>query len=346
MKLIIFAGGIGTRLWPLSRENSPKQFDKIFNWYSTLQLAITRLTKKFEINDIYIQTLENFVDNIKEQIPDLPEENIIIEPARRNLGPAVCLSVLELKKRGVTGPMAILWADHLMDKPNEFTDALETSEKLINENGERFVFLSEKPRFANNNLGWIHVGEKIDKVKKFDYFSFLGWKYKPSQDECEQMFNGGEYFWNPGYFITSVEFLEKQYQNLATGIYEAVKNGKYEEAEATHFDRAIIEKVDLANAVVLKTDMGWSDPGTLYALKEALADDSDEVVEQGNVTTLNCQDSLVYNLNENNLLTAVGLKGMVVVATEDATIVASREEVVNITKLIEKLREESKNQYL
>lgn len=346
MKLVIFAGGIGTRLWPLSRENSPKQFDKIFNGKSTLELAIERLKTKFKIEDILIQTLDNFAPLIREQIPDLPEDNIIIEPARKNLGPAVCLCVNELKKKGYSGSMAILWADHLMERPEEFVDALLTSDKLIEADPNRFVFLAEQPRFANNNLGWIHLGEKIDKVNDFDYFSFKGWKYKPAVEECEQMFNGGEYFWNPGYFITSIEFLDEQYKTLATETYEAVTSGRYEEAKAEHFDRAIIEKVDLDNAVVIKTDMGWSDPGTLYALKEALADDLEEVVERGNVSTMNCRDSLLYNLEDKKLITAIGLSGMVVVNTEDALIVLPKDEVVNITNLVKKLREESKNEYL
>ena len=112
MNLVIFAGGIGTRLWPLSRENSPKQFDKIFSGRSTLELAVERISSDFGMNNIFIQTVENFKSSIVEQLPQLPPENIIIEPARRNLAPAVCLSVIELKKRGYEGPMAILWADH------------------------------------------------------------------------------------------------------------------------------------------------------------------------------------------------------------------------------------------
>ncbi len=346
MKLIIFAGGIGTRLWPLSRENSPKQFDKIFNNKSTLQLAIERLKSKFSINDILVQTLENYVPIIKEQISDLPSSNIILEPSRRNLGPAVCLSVLELKKRSYNGPMAILWADHLMERPEEFVNALSAAEQLIEEDDQRFVFLAEKARFANNNLGWIHIGEKIDAKKNFDCFSFRGWRYKPEIEECNKMYKSGEYFWNPGYFVTSVNFLEEQYRILAPKTYQAIKSGNYQEAEAVHFDRAIIEKVDLSRAVILKTDMGWSDPGTLYALKEALASSSDETIKKGNVAAMKCSDSLIYNLEDKKLVAAIGLNGMIVVNTDDALIVLPKEEVVNITNLVNRLREEKKDDYL
>ena len=346
MKLVIFAGGIGTRLWPLSRENSPKQFDKIFAGKSTLQLAIGRVKNDFAVEDIYIQTVENFKSAVLKQIPEIPEENIIIEPARRNLGPAVCLTVLELNKRGYDGPMAILWADHLMDRPKEFIQALKTGEQLINESADRFVFLGERPRFANNNLGWMKVGKKIGEKEGVDFYEFTGWKYKPEPEECSKMFKSDQAFWNPGYFITSVSFLLKQYENLAPDIYNSVKTGKYDEAEATHFDRAIIEKVDLSSAVVIKTDMGWSDPGTLYALKEALEKSKEDVVTLGEVSTLEVTDSLVYNLEDNKIVTAIGLDGLVIVNTEDALIVVPKDEVVKVTNLVKQMREEGKKAYL
>ncbi len=346
MKLIIFAGGIGTRLWPLSRENSPKQFDKIFNKKSTLQLAVERVQSVFGLNNIFIQTVKNFKKLIKEQIPKLPSENIIIEPVRRNLAPAVCLAVIELKKRGISEPIAILWADHLMNNPEKFVKALKIGEKLIKENSSRFVFLGERPRFANNNLGWIKIGEKVGSLDRVDYFSFKGWKYKPCPEECDKMFKSGNYYWNPGYFITSPEFLLDQYRKLALEIYKNVSEGNYLKAEATHFDRAIAEKVNLSKAVVIKTNMGWSDPGTLYALKEALEENKQANVIQGQVTTLNTSDSLLYNLEEEKLVTAVGLKGMVVVNTPDALVVVPKDEVVNITNLVKKLKEEGKDKYL
>lgn len=346
MKLIIFAGGIGTRLWPLSRENSPKQFDKIFGGKSTLELAVARVEKDFGAENIYIQTVENYVPVVREQVPQVPLENIIIEPARRNLGPAVCLAMIELAKRGYDGPIALLWADHLMKNHDEFIRALKTGEKLILENPNRFVFLGEKPRFANNNLGWIKVGNHIDTIGEVDYHSFSGWKYKPSVTECRDMFEAGDCYWNPGYFITSVGFLLDQYQQLAPQIYADVVNGNYENAEATHFDRAIIEKVDLSQAVVLKTDMSWSDPGTLYALKEALELSNEDNVCAGKVSVLDTRDSLIYNLEEKKLVTAIGLDGMVIVNTPDALVVVPRDEVVKITDLVKQLREEAHHDYL
>ena len=337
MKIVIFAGGIGTRLWPLSRKNSPKQFDRIFNNQSTLELAIQRIAPVFGLENIFIQTAENFKQPIKKLIPDLPADNILTEPARRNLAPAVCLAMTELKKRNYTEPVALLWADHLMKDVDEFTHALQVAEGLIKENPNRFVFLAEKPRFANNNLGWIHVGGDN---------KFLGWKYKPEQGECDKMFKSGQYFWNPGYFITNIDFLLEQYKTLAPEIYQAVTENNYTNAPKVNFDEAIIEKTDLGNAVVIKTDMGWSDPGTLYALKEALQKSVKGNVTQGQVVNLDSQDCLTYNLEPKKLLTTVGLKGTVVINTKDAIIVVPKDKVKQVTDLVAKLEKQGLEEYL
>lgn len=233
-----------------------------------------------------------------------------------------------------------------MEREDEFIKSLRTGENLIQESPKRFVFLGERPRFANNNLGWINVGDKKGDFEETDYYEFKGWKYKPETEECGQMFKSGNYFWNPGYFITSIEFLLEEYQKLAPETYKNVKEGEYEKAEAIHFDRAIIEKVDLTNAVVIKTNMGWSDPGTLYALKEALETSKEENVINGNVSQLDSSDCLFYNLEEGKLIAGVGLEGMVIVNTPDALVVVPKDEVVKITNLVKKLKEEGKDKYL
>ena len=262
------------------------------------------------------------------------------------MGPAVFFAVNKLQKNGYVGPMAIIWADHLMDRVKEFTKALKTGQKLIEKDSKRFIFMAERPRFANNNLGWIKVGEKMGEIGKQDWFQFKGWKYKPEKGICDRMYKSGEYFWNPGYFVSSVDFLSQCYQKLAPEIYQCVMSEKYEKCPKLSFDEAVIEKVNLENAVVLKTNMGWSDPGTLYALKEALEESSDKNVEKGEVINFKTQDSLVYNLEKNKIVTTVGLKGMVVVNTPDALVVVHKDDVVQISSLVKEMRAKKMDKYL
>lgn len=346
MKVIIFAGGIGSRMWPLSRVNSPKQFDTIFAGKSTLQLAYARVAPVFGAENVYIQTTPAYQKIVRRQIPRLPKKNLFLEPARRDVGPAVFWAVAQLEKIGYEGPIAIVWADHLMERVDEFRAALKTGEKLIKKDPERFVFLAERPRFANNNLGWIRVGKKKGEIGDQDFFKFLGWKYKPQKSVCDRMYRSGEYFWNPGYFVTSNKFLEQCYRKLSLKIWQCVKEGKYEKCPKLSFDEAVIEKVPRRQAVAIKTNMGWSDPGTLYALKEALEESSQANVEKGNVVAFKTSDSLVYNLEKGKVVATVGLKGMVVVNTEDALVVAHKDDVVEITNLVREMKEEGLDKYL
>ena len=346
MKVVIFAGGVGTRMWPLSRVNSPKQFDTIFNGKSTIQLAYARVAPVFGAENVYVQTSAMYRRIIEKQLPKLPKKNIFLEPERRDVGPAVGFAVNKFNQLDYAGPLAIVWADHLMDRVTEFREALKAGEKLIKEDSSRFVFMAERPRFANNNLGWINVGKKSGAISKHDYFSFKGWKYKPEAKLCDKMYKSGEFFWNPGYFVTSVEFLTECYQKLAPEIWQCVTKNKYEKCPKLSFDSAIIEKVDLKNAVVLKTNMGWSDPGTLYALKEALEESSEANVEKGQVVAFKTTDSLVYNFESGKIVTTVGLKGMVVVNTKDALVIVHKDNVVEISNLVKKMKEEGLEKYL
>ena len=329
-------------MWPLSRENSPKQFDRIFNGKSTLQLAFSRVAPAFGAKNIYVQTTKMYEKIIRKELPRLPKQNLFLEPARRDVGPAVMFSVNKLSQMGYSGPMAIVWADHLMNRVDEFVSALETGKKLIEENPERFVFMGERPRFANNNLGWIKVGKKKGSIQKDDFFEFKGWKYKPAKAVCDRMYKAGDYFWNPGYFVTSISFLLDCYKKLAPEIYKCVIGKKYEKCPKLSFDNAVIEKVDLSGAVVLKTNMGWSDPGTLYALKEALEESSEENVIKGNVVNFGTNDSLVYNMEDKKVVTTVDLKGMVVVNTKDALVVVHKDNVVRISELVREMKKNKK----
>ncbi len=353
MKIIIFAGGTGTRLWPLSRKNSPKQFGKIFNGRSTLQLAVDRLEKTFGSENIYISTNENYVSIVKGQLPQIPSSNIVAEPEKRDVAPSIGYNFMKLQKAGYHGPVAIIWADHTMDNVKEFTSALKKGEALVNKNPDQLVFIGEQPRFANHNLGWIHVGSKISN----DTYQFLEWRYRPELEACKQMFNSKEWLWNPGYFIVDLDTTIDLYKTHQPKMYEqlqqiVMKLGTVDEAqtlrqiypkiEAISFDNAIIEKVPAEQAVVIAVNMGWADPGTLYALKEALVSKQEENYTRGFSYNLETKDSLIINEDENKLVTTIGLEGMIVINTPDALVVVHKDNVPKVKDLVSKLKGEKK----
>ena len=337
-------------MWPISRKNSPKQFGFLVGDKSTLQMAVDRV-RSFGIENVYISTNENYADIIKTQIPELPEKNILLEPVRRDLAAAVGLSLLRVKESGYDGTIAILWADHLMKNEDKFVEALNKGEGLIAENSNRFVFLGEKPRFANHNLGWIRLGNK----KESNEFEFLEWKYRPELEDCEKMFESGEWVWNPGYFIFNIDFVLDLYKELMPYMYDDLKKmsgdyGKikelYHTLEAISFDDAILEKIDKTQATVLKVDLEWSDPGTLYALKEAIEPDKHKNCEQGLVLSHNTTDSFICNEDRDKLIAVIGLEGMMVVNTKEALLVCHKDDVPEVKELLKKVEDKGLSKFL
>lgn len=355
MKLVMFAGGAGTRLWPLSRKNSPKQFVPLDGQKSTLQLGIERISS-FGLDNIYVSTNEKYATLMQEQVPALLPQNILKEPAKRDLAAAIALTLVRLKEQGVSGPVALLWADHFMDHPESFVSALKQAEELVVQSPQQFVFFGEKPRYANQNLGWIHVGEKMEDLQSgFALHAFKEWAYRPEIERCKSMFQSGEWLWNPGYFVFDIDFCLELYQihkpELIKQIREMVAHDdllqhEYQALESISFDDAIVTHLAPEQAVVLPVDLGWSDPGTLYALKEAFVPSEDENYIKGHVSTLGTRDSFVYNEEDHKLVTTIGLDGICVVNTKDATLVVKKEDVPKIKELLKQLEEEGEESYL
>jgi mannose-1-phosphate guanylyltransferase len=353
MKVVIFAGGTGRRLWPLSRKRSPKQFEPIIGERSTVQLAVDRVRDQYGPENIYISTNERYQEIIRGQLPELPPENVIGEPTRRDLAAAVGLAMIHLQQSGDPDePVAILWGDNYMTEVPTFLQVLGAAEKLLSDDKAGIVFVGETPRFANNNLGWIGLGETVGSVDGRDYFAFNSWVYRPPLDECERMFNEGGYVWNTGYFVTTLGYISQLYADhqpemwaklgeigaaIGREDYTAVLHAIYPQLESLHFDDAIARHVPRDKARVLHGKMGWSDPGTLYALKEAINPDPKANVTKGLVLDHGSQDSLLYNYEGGKLLAAVGLQGMVVVNTEDAILVVHKDQIPLVKELVDGL---------
>jgi mannose-1-phosphate guanylyltransferase len=352
MKILIFAGGVGKRMWPLSRKSSPKQFIKMFDGKSTLELAVNRV-KSFGYENIHISTLEEYVPLTKRYLPTIPSKNIVGEPELRNLAPAVGYNLIRVRAQGYEGPIAILWADHLIKNEDSFTKMLEDAEKVSIHNPNKIIFVGKKPRFANNNLGWIHFGKEIDE----NVFEYKDWKYKPSVEECDKIFKSKEWLWNTGYFVMDINFgvhLFEKYQpemyksllkiekSIGTDKEKETVKKTYPILERINYDNAIAMKVKPNEALVLKTNIEWSDPGTLYALKEALASKKKENLIMGNIVEKDTKDSLVINEEKSKLMVTLGVKGTAIINTKDVILVVPKESVKEISELLKEFEENEK----
>lgn len=349
MKAVIFAGGVGTRLWPLSRKKSPKQFEKIVGDKSTLQLAAERLQPDFPWKDMYISTGASYVPIVQQQLPNLPPDHVIGEPQMRDVGPAVGLITGILATEFPDEPMVILWSDHLVRNDTLFRKILLTAGSLITEDPNRIIFVSQKPRFASENLGWIQYGEEVVSKNGLAFYTFIDFQYRPDRETAKKYLNSGRHAWNLGYFVTSPRFLWKQYELHAPNVYQGlcricgawrtadyarVLSDVYPTLEKISFDNAILEKLESASALVVSENIEWSDIGAWEALKEALQEADDKNVTQGKVFTQDSTDSLVYNYTD-QLVVTIDLNDMLVVNTGDVTLVCKKSSVPKIKKLVE-----------
>ena len=353
MKIVIFAGGSGRRLWPISRQKTPKQFEPIVGDRSTLQMAVDRVRSSYGIENVFVSTNERYLDIIANQLPDIPTENLIGEPERRDLAAAVGLATAHLAQVAhPSEPIAILWGDNTMQDVATFRRVLAAAEKLVEDAKAKILFIGETPRFANDNLGWLGMGESLGEIEDQPYYRFRSLQYRPDPESCRRMFASGKYCWNTGYFVTTTSYVQGAYRQFQPGMYQGLSEIQaaighpdyrqrlhqiYPELASMSFDDAILTHIPAEDALVLHAPMGWSDPGTLYALKEALASGPNENVIKGLVESLGTTDSLLYNYESGKLMVAVGLEGMIVVNTDDAILVVPGEKVSMVKDVVNKM---------
>ena len=353
MHALLFAGGFGQRLWPISRKNNPKQFAALMGSKSFLRLAIERLLPLVAFERIYISTNERFAEAILEQVPELPEANLILEPERRDLAAAAGLAFFTLADRGVSGPLYFQWSDNYVGNDDRLRQAIGVSQELVDQTPDRIVFIGQRPRFASENLGWIEQGDVKGQVGEIPYYAFRSWHYRPQPDICREMFESGRFIWNTGFFMTTMEFMISAFRRVAPDVSQIAqemlapevqrdrqRRGEvYAKMPVLHFDEAILMRLDPEQAVLLNIELDWTDPGTLYALKEALQAAPQANVKQGSVVDLECADSLFIN-EEEKLVSVMGLSGVVVVNTPDALLVVSKDSVRHLGKLLEELKQQ------
>lgn len=360
MKIVVFAGGVGSRLWPLSRKNSPKQFGKIIGDQSMLQIAVGKLFPDFTWQDIYISTGKHYEKIISEQLPDLPQENIIIEPEMRDVGPAVGLVIAQFVKTNPDEPITLLWgSDHLVKREDLFRKVLRVSEKLVSENPNKIVFIGQKPRYGNPNVGYIEFGDEVKTEEDIAVNKFIRLQYAPPRDIADVYARDNQHAWNLGYFTTTPRFLWGLFEEFApeifekllkinqaykTSAYELVLNEVYPTIEKISFDGAILEKISSNSGYVISLDLGWSDIGAWEALKEALSNTEDENVTKGKIMLEDCRDSILHNETQ-QLVVGIDLDGYIVVNTGDVLLVCPKESVPKIKRFVAGLKN-TENEHL
>ncbi|MEF3279914.1 MAG: mannose-1-phosphate guanylyltransferase/mannose-6-phosphate isomerase [Elusimicrobiota bacterium] len=348
MKTIIMAGGSGTRLWPVSRENYPKQFIKI-NGESLLSKTYKRFLKLCDRNDIYIITNEKYKFYVINELFNLNkdiEKNLILEPVGKNTSGAIILSVkflIEKIKVSVKESVFVTPSDHIILNEDEFIKYVKNAETLSKKG--YIVTFGIKPTLPHTGYGYIKIGKQISK----DFYKVDKFTEKPDIKKAEEYFKSGDYYWNSGMFKFSIATIMEEFKKYQPDMYKffSLKYNdlieKFNELKNISIDYTIMENTK--KAVVNKSEIIWSDVGGWESFAEIIEKDDDNNVKVGNVFSLNAKDSIIYSDND-KLISLIDVKDIIVVNTDDALLIAKKGSGEKVKEVVDALKKQNYRQAL
>lgn len=351
---LIMAGGKGERFWPKSRLSLPKQFLSLTDDGKTMiQLTVERISPMVDIKDVYIATNKNYKELVKQQLPGIPEENILCEPIGRNTAPCIGLGAVHVVKKYEDAVMVVLPSDHLIKNNEVFVDTLKNACEIA-ESDNNLVTIGITPNYPETGYGYIKYDKSLAYKAGYEVQKFVE---KPDLETAKSYLADGTYLWNSGMFAWKVstilgcfdKFMHSTYEGLlkikdsiGTAEEQEVLEREFPELESQSVDYGIMEKAD--SIYILPGDFGWDDVGSWLAVGRIKKNDENDNVINGNVVAVNTKDCVIEGGKK--LIATVGLRDMVVVDTEDATLITTKENAGEIKKVLAKLREEGKNSYL
>jgi mannose-1-phosphate guanylyltransferase len=345
---IIMAGGIGTRLWPLSRQAFPKQALQLVGDRTLIQHAVDRLIPKLAAEQLYVVAGESYVELLAAQVPELPRENFIVEPEGRGTAPAIGLAAIHLHQHDPQAVMAVLTADHYIREVERFQDALDAAQEMAAQNF--LVTLGIKPTEPSTGYGYIQQGEHLQTIGDLQIFRADRFTEKPDADEAQRLFLSGNYAWNSGMFVWRVDrILEEferqmpqfysQLQSIAPTIgeatYEATLARVWPEVENETIDYGVMEGAE--KVAVIPVEIGWSDVGSWASLLDVLPSDEAGNTVAANHIGIDTKDTLIVG-NERTIAT-IGVEDLVIVDTNDALLVCSKEREQDVREMVRLLKE-------
>ena len=356
---VILAGGSGTRFWPLSREKMPKQLLHILGDRSMLAMTLDRACALVPEERIWIVTTRSQANEIKQELHTLhlKKLQVIEEPAGRNTAAAIGLAAVRIHQNDPKGVMAVLPADHHIEKKDRFLALLHAG-KRVAETGW-LVTLGIRPTRPETGYGYIRKGSRIDSLGlsnlECDVYKVSRFTEKPDQETAEKYLRSGDFFWNSGIFLWRADqFMDEMKRSLPEHHRGLMKIGSlgdlssntdrveeiYEGLKAISVDYGIMEHSD--KVAMIPANVGWSDVGSWAALREINDKDLDGNVVKGNVLAVDSRNSLLYG--QDRLVAALGVEGLVVVDTPDAVLVCRDDMSQDVRKIVKQLIDEDRDE--
>lgn len=353
---VIMAGGSGTRFWPQSRQRLPKQLLKLAGDRTMIQQTLDRCDGLVEHASSWVVTNSVQVEKTQEQLPELPPENVLIEPMARNTAPCVGLAAIHALSRDPDAIMFIMPADHVISPIEVFQEAAKKAVQAVESDPTRLVLFGVSPSFPATGYGYIERGPLMqghDGV--FDVKSF---REKPELSLAQQYCDSGNFYWNCGIFCWKAatimghlqQFEEESWhrlQTIAAAIgtpeYDAVLGEEFPQMNSISIDYAVLERA--SGVTVLEAPYNWDDVGSWLAVPRLAGVDEDGNTIDGDVVAIDTKNTIVRT-SDDHLVATLGVDGLIVVHTPDATLVARKEDSERIKQVLAELKERKAEEYL
>ena len=349
--VLIIAGGAGTRLWPVSRQSRPKQFQPFVNERTLLQNMAELSLQVVPMERVFVMATPEFTHLIQEQLPGLPAENVLFEPARRDNGPAALLAMLQIHKRDPQATVAMLWSDHVIQDAPKFAEVLSTCFKAVEDHPEALVSVGANPTEPDTGLGYIRMGEAAHRYGDTTVFSVREFVEKPDLKTAKKFLASWEYLWNVGYNVIRTEYFLSELRRINPELVPTVDElaaAETPEATAAAFEKLPRISLDyllvqkLHTQLVIPADIGWSDIGNWNTLHEVLKEEEGSgLVTRGEVLSVDSANTLVFA--KDRPVALVGVKDLVIVDDGDALLVMAKDSAQSLKKLIGELEERNQD---
>ncbi len=353
MKAVIMAGGQGTRFWPASREGQPKQFLKISGSRSMLQETAARLQPVLAWQDLYVVCSRRYIQQVRSQLDQLKEDQIILEPSARNTAACVGLAACYLKPRFPNEVMAVLPSDHVIERVEEFHQVLQAAEELGREGW--LVTFGIHPTYPATGYGYLKKGESLGEVGGCEAYQVAGFTEKPKRAGAERFLKEGNYYWNSGMFLWSIDRILTEIEVHMPDLHQALMEIEgswdnrdrmkeiYAGLEKTSIDVGVMEKSE--KVAVLPCRLGWSDVGNWRALDQIAATDGEGMTSNTRLVNIDSRDCVLYT-SPGKVVALVGVKDLVVVDAPDALLICAKERSEDVKQVVEHLREQGWDEVL
>jgi len=349
MKVLIMAGGSGERFWPLSTKEKPKQLLSIFSKKSMIRETLDRVLTYVDIDDVFIATNELQSINIINELPEIPQLNIIIEPLFKDTAAAIAYGCMIIhKKSGTDDVIAVLASDHLITNPHEFIKSLRKAEKVA-EKGY-IVTLGIKPSKPETGYGYIEL-----KSLKINHPSrTLRFMEKPNYETAKKYLEQGNFVWNSGMFIFKYSTIINEFTKYIPNHVEIIKDMDnvigdeigldlskitkpfFERFERISIDYAVMEKSQIIQCIPV--DFGWNDIGSFNSLEDVFEkDEFNNIVKNVNYIQIDSNNNIVISDRDYRLITSIGLSNVIIVDTQDGLLICNKDDSQRIKELIKKL---------